>query len=187
MKGLFGFGLSLILLAAWVVPAGAHGGEGGAIHEQCDSPRGEPLRLTVRGGVQYAEAGEVFGFDVETIRTRPCQEVIVTFVNEDDVRHAFMVENLSPMFMIELRGRGERTMSFVTPDEHVTLMLHCHVRGHDRAGMLGEVIVGEGGPLAGATTASSAPWTHTAWMALAFFGSFTVGGVGVWTVRTLRA
>ncbi len=185
MKGLFGVGLTLILLAAWAVPAGAHGGEGGDIHEQCAQPRGEPLEITVRGGVAHAEAGEVFGFDVETIRARPCQQVIVTFVNEDDVRHAFMVENLSPMFMIELRGRGERTMSFVTPDEHVTLALHCHVRGHDRAGMLGEVIVGEGGSVTGAN-AASAPWTHTAWMALAFFGSFTVGGVGVWSVRALR-
>ena len=34
---------------------------------------------------------------------------------------------------------------FVTPDEDVTLMFHCHVATHEKVGMAGRLIVGRGG------------------------------------------
>ena len=33
----------------------------------------------------------------------------------------------------------------MTPDEDVTLFLHCHVPAHDKVGMIGKLIVGKGG------------------------------------------
>jgi Cu/Ag efflux protein CusF len=33
----------------------------------------------------------------------------------------------------------------VTPDEDVTLFLHCHIPAHDKVGMVGSLIVGRGG------------------------------------------
>lgn len=131
------------------------------------------------GGREFAQAGEVFGFDLETLRVNRCQAVEITFVNEDDVRHAFMIDGLSPGFMIELPGKGEKTASFIAPEEDVTLLLHCHVPGHDRAGMNGAVIVGQGGKNA------LSSWTDSTWIILALLGGFVFGGAGVWAL-TLR-
>ena len=33
----------------------------------------------------------------------------------------------------------------MTPDEDVTLFLHCHLPAHDKVGMVGKLIVGSGG------------------------------------------
>ena len=41
---------------------------------------------------------------------------------------------------------GTQTARFITPDADVTLPFHCHVAAHDKVGMLGELIVGKGGP-----------------------------------------
>ncbi len=35
--------------------------------------------------------------------------------------------------------------TFVTPDEDITLMFHCHVPTHEKMGMAGRLIVGRGG------------------------------------------
>lgn len=119
-------------------------GEGGEIELQCESPRGDTLKLTINGGREFAEPGEVYGFDIETINAERCQKVEVTFINSDKVRHAFMVDGLSPAFMIELPAQGQKTASFIAPDIDVTLLLHCHVPGHDRAGMSGMAVIGNG-------------------------------------------
>jgi hypothetical protein len=132
-------GVGIINQTAWTHPLGA-----GVMYAQCLEPQGEPLVLTVNGGRDYAEPGEVFGFDIENFNVDPCQPVEVTFINHDPIRHAFMVDYLSPMFMIELPAEGQATMSFIAPEEDATLLLHCHIPGHDRAGMLGQVIVGKG-------------------------------------------
>jgi len=61
------------------------------------------------------------------------------------VRHALMLPNLNPMFMLEFTGRGVKSLRFVTPDEDVTLEFHCHVETHEDMGMHGQLIVGKGG------------------------------------------
>lgn len=162
-------------------------GEGGDISLQCDNPVGDTVRFTVNGGRAYAEPGEVFGFDIEEFTFNRCQRVEITFINHDDVRHAFMVDGISPAFMLELPAKGERTASFVTPDADETLVLHCHVPGHDRAGMLGVVTVGQGdGGVELTPTQQVDTWSNTAWIALALFGGFILGGVGVWTKESLK-
>jgi Cu/Ag efflux protein CusF len=37
--------------------------------------------------------------------------------------------------------------SFVTPDQDMTLFLHCHLPAHDKVGMVGKLIVGKGGEM----------------------------------------
>jgi len=167
------------------VPAWGHG-EGGDISLQCDNPVGATTRITVNGGRAYADPGEVFGFDVEDFSFKVCQQVEVTFVNHDDVRHTLMVDGISPSFVIELPGKGEKTASFVTPDIDESLVLHSHVPGQDRAGMIGLITVGQGDGSLNARSISENPWSNTAWIALALFGGFILGGVGVWTKESLK-
>ncbi len=49
------------------------------------------------------------------------------------------------MFALEFRGRGVKSLRFVTPDEDVTLEFHCHVATHEEMGMHGRLVVGKGG------------------------------------------
>lgn len=119
------------------------------VADSCAEPRGK-RRILVRGGVEQAGEGEVFGFAPREIRVGRCEEVELVFRNEDEVRHAFMVPGLNPMPMAEVTGPGSRTISFVTPDRDVTLEFHCHVQMHARMGMRGRIVVGKGGPTAGA-------------------------------------
>ena len=44
-----------------------------------------------------------------------------------------------------MAGPDVASASFITPDEDVTLLLHCHIAAHDKVGMLGTLVVGKGG------------------------------------------
>lgn len=113
--------------------------------DSCAEPRGERT-VEIRGGVRFARAGEVFGFEPRLIRVGRCERVTVVFENLDEVRHALMLPGLNPMFISEFAGPATRTASFVTPDEDVTLEFHCHVETHEKMGMHGRIIVGSGSP-----------------------------------------
>ncbi len=110
----------------------------------CKQPRSF-RRIKMKGGVTVARPGEVFAFEPRVVRVRRCEEVEIVLENTDAVRHALMLPGLNPMFMLEFRGKRTRSLRFVTPDEDVTLKFHCHVATHEEMGMLGVLIVGEGG------------------------------------------
>ena len=110
----------------------------------CKEPRGF-RRISIKGGTKFARAGETFAFEPRVIRAGRCEEVEIVLENTDAVRHALMLPNLNPMFMLEFGGPQTRSLRFVTPDEDVTLEFHCHVPTHEEMGMLGELIVGKGG------------------------------------------
>ena len=55
------------------------------------------------------------------------------------------VPGLNPMFMLEFTGPRTRSLRFVTPDEDISLEFHCHVETHEKMGMGGVLVVGEGG------------------------------------------
>ncbi|MCH7888349.1 MAG: copper-binding protein [Proteobacteria bacterium] len=110
----------------------------------CAQPRGF-RRIEMKGGTKFARAGEVFAFEPRVIRAERCEEVEIVLENTDAVRHALMLPGLNPMFMLEFRGRGVKSLRFVTPDEDITLDFHCHVETHEEMGMLGTLIVGKGG------------------------------------------
>ncbi len=110
----------------------------------CKQPRSF-RRIKMKGGVTSARPGEVFAFEPRVVRVRRCEEVEIVLENTDAVRHALMLPGLNPMFVLEFRGPRTRSLRFVTPDEDVTLKFHCHVATHEEMGMVGVLIVGEGG------------------------------------------
>ncbi|HKW92212.1 MAG TPA: multicopper oxidase domain-containing protein [Methylomirabilota bacterium] len=119
----------------------------------CPHPRSFQ-RIVMREGASEARPGEVYGFEPRVIRADKCQEIEIVLENSDSIRHALMIPGLNPMFMLEFRGPGTRSAHFVTPDRDVTLDFHCHVATHEKMGMHGQLIVGEGGePESGETTA----------------------------------
>ena len=109
----------------------------------------------MRAGHAYAREGEVFAFEPRQIHVERCQAVEITLENTDAIRHDPMIPGLDPMFVLDVMGPGAATASFVTPDADVTLPFHCHVPAHDKAGMVGEVIVGKGGAPAPAPVAAA--------------------------------
>jgi plastocyanin len=136
----------------------------------CDALAGTK-RVVVRAGAAHAAPGEAFGYDTERIRAPPCTRLAVTFVNEDDVRHQFMVHGLPEsvypmgMFTVEVDGPGRLTGSFVTPATNDTLHTHCSLPQHTEKGMQMQVVVGDGsaGGVGGAGHDHADPaHTHTA-------------------------
>lgn len=113
------------------------------VADACAAPRGF-RRIAMQGGTRFAREGEVFGFEPSVIRVGRCEEVEIVLENADPVRHALMLPGLNPMFTLEFTGPGTRTARFVTPDADVTLEFHCHVETHDKMGMHGVLIVGDG-------------------------------------------
>ncbi len=115
------------------------------VAESCkEAPRGS-RRILIRGGTEHAREGEVFGFEPRQIEVGRCEEVELVFANQDAVRHALMIPGLNPMVNVEFTGTGMRRVTFVTPDEDVTLEFHCHVETHEKMGMVGQIVVGTGG------------------------------------------
>ena len=76
---------------------------------------------------------------------RRCEEVEIILQNDDEVRHDLMIPGLNPMFSVAVVGPDIVSARFVTPDEDITLFLHCHVPMHDKVGMAGKLTVGKGG------------------------------------------
>jgi FtsP/CotA-like multicopper oxidase with cupredoxin domain/Cu/Ag efflux protein CusF len=110
----------------------------------CAHPRSF-RRIVMKEGVPSAREGEVYGFEPRVIHAGRCEEVEIVLENTDSIRHALMIPNLDPMFMLEFAGPGTRSARFVTPDRDITLPFHCHVALHEKVGMRGELVVGSGG------------------------------------------
>lgn len=114
----------------------------------CSEIEGERT-VTVRGGKEFADAGQMFTFDREFLQVETCTRLTVTFVNRDAVRHQWMVHGLPRetypmgMFNIEVNGPAEVTATFVTPGEDTVLQTHCSLPQHDQKGMRQFVVVGE--------------------------------------------
>jgi FtsP/CotA-like multicopper oxidase with cupredoxin domain len=111
-----------------------------------EKPRGT-RRLVVKAGRQFAREGEVFGFEPRELRVGRCEDVEIVLENADEVRHDLMIPGLDPIFALNVIGPKTISGRFLTPDEDVTLFLHCHVPAHDKVGMVGRLVVGRGGEL----------------------------------------
>ena len=116
----------------------------------CTEVAGE-RSVTVHGGVRHADGGEMYSFERDRLELDRCTRVTVTFENEDDVRHQWMVHGLPTsvypmgMFNVEVDGPGSVTGTFITPGDDVTLDTHCSIPQHEQKGMQMTVVVGEGG------------------------------------------
>jgi plastocyanin len=121
-----------------------------ALPPGCDGVAGE-RSVTIHGGVEYADGGEMFSFERDRLDLDRCTRVTVTFVNEDAIRHQWMLHGLPTevypmgMFNVEVDGTGSATGTFITPGEDVTLNTHCSLPQHEQKGMQMTVVVGEGG------------------------------------------
>ena len=111
-----------------------------------ERPRGVQV-VHIKAGTRYGRAGETYAFEPRRIHVDRCTALTVVVENTDEIRHDFMIPGLNPMVAINVMGPGTAEASFVTPDQDVTLLFHCHVSTHERHGMLGTLIVGRGGRL----------------------------------------
>ncbi len=108
--------------------------------------------FTVHGGTQYAEdfAGTVFGFSTHEHQAEPCSRITVTFINDDQIRHQWMVHGLPKylypggMFHLEAAGGHEQTGTFIVPSDDKTYLIHCDVAQHMEKGMKAQLKVGSG-------------------------------------------
>jgi len=117
----------------------------------CDKVAGEK-NITIKAGREYSKEfpGTIFGYSQHEFRFPKCTRVNVTFINEDDIRHQFMIHGLPTylhsegMFHMELYGRGETTGTFITPKTEQTYLAHCDIAQHMEKGMKAQVLVGGG-------------------------------------------
>ena len=112
----------------------------------------EDVSFTVRAGVDYADNfnGDVFGMDTHEIVVKPCSRITVTFINEDAVRHQFMVHGLpryiypQGMFHLEAVGGATKQGTFIVPADNQTFLIHCDLAQHMEKGMKAQLVVGSG-------------------------------------------
>ena len=108
--------------------------------------------FTIHAGRKYAHdvPGMVFGMSQHELRVLPCSRVQVTFVNEDAVRHQWMLHGLpkyiypAGMFHIEVSGGYSKTGTFIVPGDDRTYLVHCDMAQHMEKGMRGQLVVGSG-------------------------------------------
>ena len=126
--------------------------------------------------------------------------VTVTLINEDTVRHQWMLHGLprylhpEGMFHLEVNGRGSKAGTFITPGGNKTYLVHCDVAQHMEKGMKAQLKVGGGSgnlPSIPGITAARYPETYAGatggWRAgvllvlLCVFGTaLAVRGLGRW-------
>ena len=110
----------------------------------------EEIAFEVRAGTKYAESGFVFGYSQHEFRVPPCAKLTITFVNEDQVRHQWMVHGLprylypQGMFHMEVNGGKSVSGSFILPSDEQTYLVHCDMAQHMEMGLKGQLVVGKG-------------------------------------------
>ncbi|HZC02245.1 MAG TPA: multicopper oxidase domain-containing protein [Gammaproteobacteria bacterium] len=112
----------------------------------------EEVKITVHAGRKFARKfnGTAFAFDQQEWDVKPCAKITVTFVNEDQTRHQFMVHGLpayiypAGMFHMEIMGQGEKTATFIVPSTKKTYLVHCDIAQHMEKGMKAQLKVAGG-------------------------------------------
>lgn len=112
----------------------------------------ETVNLTVHAGQKYAIKfnGKMFAFDEQEWRVKPCAKINITFINDDQIRHQFMIHGLpgylypDGMLHLELYGEGELQASLIMPSQKKTYLVHCELAQHAEKGMKAQLKVGGG-------------------------------------------
>ena len=112
----------------------------------------EEIDISISAGTNNASYnGNIFGFSDPEIKASPCSKLNITFTNEDEVRHQFMIHGLpryiypSGMFHLEANGGYEVTGSLILPSGSETLIIHCDLSRHAELGMIAQLVIGDGG------------------------------------------
>jgi hypothetical protein len=117
----------------------------------CDSIS-ETKEITVHAGHKYAEKfpGRMFAFDTQEFNFKPCTKLTVHFINEDNVRHQWMMHGLPKylypkgMFHLEASGPSKISGTLILPPGDKTYLVHCDIAQHMEKGMKAQLKVGKG-------------------------------------------
>jgi plastocyanin len=117
----------------------------------CDSIA-ESKEITVHAGHKYAEKfpGRMFAFDTQEFNVKPCTKLTVNFINEDNVRHQWMMHGLPKylypkgMFHLEVSGPAKISGTLILPPGDKTYLVHCDIAQHMEKGMKAQLKVGKG-------------------------------------------
>ncbi len=112
----------------------------------------ETKEITVHAGHQYAEKfpGRMFAFDTQEFNFKPCTKLTVHFVNDDSVRHQWMMHGLPKylypkgMFHLEITGPAKISGTLILPPGDKTYLVHCDIAQHMEKGMKAQLKVGKG-------------------------------------------
>jgi hypothetical protein len=112
----------------------------------------EEVELTIKAGKKYAQLynGKMFSYDQNQWEVKPCARLKVTFINEDHVRHQFMIHGLPKyiypqgMFHMEVTGPAQKTGTFILPSLKRTYFVHCDIAQHMEKGMKAQLKAGGG-------------------------------------------
>lgn len=113
---------------------------------------GATREITVHAGRKYAKKfpGRIFAFDIQEYQFEPCTKLTVNFVNDDEIRHQWMVHGLPKylypkgMFHLELTGPGKISGTLIFPPNDKTYLVHCDISQHMEKGMKGQIKIGSG-------------------------------------------
>ena len=108
--------------------------------------------ITVHAGHKYAKPfpGRMFAFDVQEYQFEPCTKLTVNLINEDNIRHQWMMHGLprylypKGMFHLEVTGPGKVSGTLILPPGDKTYLVHCDIAQHMEKGMKGQLKVGKG-------------------------------------------
>lgn len=113
----------------------------------------EEVEITVRAGRKYSAKfpGTAFAFDQQQWKVKPCSKITWHFVNEDNIRHQFMMHGLPKylyklgMFHLEVTGPKTVSGTMIVPGKDETFLVHCDISHHMEKGMKAQLVVGKGG------------------------------------------
>ncbi len=117
----------------------------------CDE-LGPDLELTVYAGREFAAGvhGRTYGYSEHDYQADPCSRITVTLINNDAIRHQWMIHGLprylypGGMFHLEAAGGQTRTGTFIVPSDDRTYLVHCDMPQHMEKGMKAQLVVGSG-------------------------------------------
>ncbi|OAI10993.1 copper oxidase [Methylomonas lenta] len=109
--------------------------------------------ITVHAGHKYSEKfpGTMWAFDQQEYQFEPCTKLTVHFVNDDEIRHQWMMHGLPKylypkgMFHLEVSGPGSVSGTLILPPGDKTYLVHCDIAQHMEKGMKAQFKVGKGG------------------------------------------
>ncbi len=108
--------------------------------------------ITVHAGHKYAEKfpGRMYAFDTQELNFKPCTKLTVHFINEDNIRHQWMMHGLPKylypkgMFHLEVTGPAKISGTLILPPGDKTYLVHCDIAQHMEKGMKAQLKVGKG-------------------------------------------
>ncbi len=112
----------------------------------------ETKEITVHAGHKYAEKfpGRMYAFDTQEFNFKPCTKLTVNFINEDNIRHQWMMHGLPKylypkgMFHLEVSGPAKISGTLILPPGDQTYLVHCDIAQHMEKGMKAQLKVGKG-------------------------------------------